>query len=544
MSLTFVRVILVPSGFVAFAITVSLGLFVYLQDPRRALNRFYAIFALSIGCWSIGSSLENVIVDERLALGVLRMCYLSASLLPTFFLHFTLTLTRRVSSHRHLLCGAYIASAAFALLTFTDLFVRRLRVINPWGFRISDPGPAYFVYVGFFGFCLAYGLWMMYRQGRRTEGGDERRRLQYILLSHVIAFLAGVEYFVRVFRIVDFPPVDDYILLVYFLVFAYAVVRHQLLDIRIVVRRSLVYSLLVACLTATYFAVVLISERWLRGLIGYHSLVATVFVSFLITIFFNPLRHWLQSFVDRALFKATPAELVAQREQLLAEVRKTEQLKAVATLAAGLAHEVKNPLAAIKTFTDFLESRYDDPEFRAKFTKIVGGEVERMNHIVQQLLDFAKPVPPKLTPVSVGRLLDETLSFLSQELVERRIEVDRVYRDAVPLAADPQQLKQVFLNLLLNSLEAMNGAGRLVLRTETQGTKTIVTITDNGCGIRHADHARLFQPFFTTKAKGTGLGLAVVRSIIEEHRGSITITSEPGQGTTVTLLLPHTESGA
>jgi signal transduction histidine kinase len=213
-------------------------------------------------------------------------------------------------------------------------------------------------------------------------------------------------------------------------------------------------------------------------------------------------------------------------------------MKAVATLAAGLAHEIKNPLASIKTFTEYLETRKDDPEFLAKFRKIVGGEVERINLIVQQLLEFAKPVPPKLAPVEVSRVVDETLEFLNQEIVERHVEVRRDYAPAGLVLADRQQLKQVFLNLFLNSLQAMNGAGRLQIQTQRRGADLAVTIADNGCGIESKHLPRLGEPFFTTKANGTGLGLAVVRGIIQEHGGKLRVESQPGQGTDVQLTLP------
>lgn len=310
------------------------------------------------------------------------------------------------------------------------------------------------------------------------------------------------------------------------------------MDIGFVGRRSVVYSVLAACITATYLVMVLIMEKWFQGFLGYRSVLATAVVAFLIAIFFNPLRNRIQAFVDRALFKATPAELAVQRDQLLTEVRKGEQQKAVATLAAGLAHEIKNPLASIKTFTDYLNTRYDDPAFRAKFKKIVGGEVERINLIVQQLLEFAKPVPPKLMPLEVSRLVDETLELLNSELVQRRVEVIRRYEARPQVLADPQQLKQVFLNLFLNSLDAMNGRGALELRTDVNGAECTVTVADSGVGIAPDALPHIFEPFFTTKSTGTGLGLAVVQGIVKEHGGRIHVESHPGQGTRVTLSLP------
>ncbi|MBI3321506.1 MAG: GAF domain-containing protein [Candidatus Omnitrophica bacterium] len=232
------------------------------------------------------------------------------------------------------------------------------------------------------------------------------------------------------------------------------------------------------------------------------------------------------------------AQLVTQHAQFLTELRKGEQQKAVATLAAGLAHEIKNPLAAIKTFTECLDTRYADSAFRAKFQKIVGGEVERINLIVQQLLEFAKPMPPKLMPLEIPRLVDETLEFLTSELLNRHVEVIRRYERRPLVLGDPKQLKQVFLNLFLNSLQAMNGQGRLEIRSAIQGAELAVTITDSGPGIAPKDLPHIFEPFFTTKPTGTGLGLAVVHGIITEHGGRIAVASQPGQGTSVTLSLP------
>jgi signal transduction histidine kinase len=334
------------------------------------------------------------------------------------------------------------------------------------------------------------------------------------------------------------PIPHDLLVPAFAAIVAVAIMRHQLLDIRVVLNKALVYSALVACITASYLVVVLVMERGFQGFFGYRSFVGTTLVAFLIALFFNPLRNALQALVDRALFAATPAELASQREQLLTEVRKGDQMKAVGTLAAGLAHEIKNPLSAIKTFTEHLDEHYQDPSFRAKFRKIVGSEVDRINLIVQQLLEFAKPVPPKLMPVQVTRIIEDTLAFLTNDLVQRHVEVQRRYADPGQVLADPQQLKQVFLNLMLNSLQAMNGRGQLSLATAREGSELVVTLRDNGNGIAAKDLPHIFEPFYTTKDGGTGLGLAVVQGIIREHGGRILVESEPGKGTTVTVSLP------
>ena len=532
-----VRLLFIPSGLISFVITCMLGVFIYRQNRHNPLNRFFAIFALSVGCWSVGSSLENLIQNETAALRALRLCYVSASFLPTFFLHFSIVLTNRRS--KYTLRLAYLASTIFAGLTFLPLFVQTLRRIEPYAFRISEPGPVYGAFVVFFSVCMTAGLWWIYLRLREVEG-NERRQLRYILLSHLIAVTAGAEYFTRVFRLIPFPPVDDYILVIYFLVFAYAILRHQLFDIRVAIQRSLVYSLLIACLTALYLVMILVMERWFQGFFGYRSLVATIIVAFMIAVGFNPLRHWLQAFVDRALWRATPPELAAQREQLLIEVRRSDQQKAVATLAAGLAHEIKNPLAAIKTFTDYLPEKHTDPAFIKTFHRIVSQELTKIYTIVQNLLTFAKPAPLRRDEIPLTALAQDTAALLQGDCLKTRVTVEVDVPEGLSIHGDQTQMKQVLLNLCLNSLEAMEGiGGRLRISAAAEGEQISLTVQDTGKGIKGKDLAQIFDPFFTTKATGTGLGLCVVQGIVQEHSGRIRVESCPGQGTMVKLVLPR-----
>jgi polar amino acid transport system substrate-binding protein len=216
----------------------------------------------------------------------------------------------------------------------------------------------------------------------------------------------------------------------------------------------------------------------------------------------------------------------------------SEKLKSVATLSAGLAHEIKNPLAAIKTFTDYLPRRFGDPVFREKFVRIVSREVEKINTLVQRLLDFAKPATPKIQPVEVGSVVQETVEFLHPMLSDRCIRVQTRCAPAGLVLADPSQLRQVLLNVLLNSLEAMESGGVVRIGAERQNGHVTIAVSDTGPGIPKADLSRVFDPFFTTKPHGTGLGLSVVHRIVSEHQGRVRILSEPGQGTTVQINLP------
>lgn len=222
-----------------------------------------------------------------------------------------------------------------------------------------------------------------------------------------------------------------------------------------------------------------------------------------------------------------------------------ERLAAAGQFATGMAHEIKNPLSAIKTFAEYLPEKYQDPAFRDKFFKIVQSEIDRINTIVKELLEFAKPAPLQLQPVHLSQLLDETLTLLSNKLLKQGIELHkRFHENGLMIQVDPKQLKQVILNLFLNSLEAMEGGGRIEVETLVRDDYLVLKVTDSGCGIADEHQHKLFDPFFTTKERGMGLGLAVVKGIIDRHGGSIYIRSRSGQGTTVEISLPSHSTAA
>lgn len=236
-------------------------------------------------------------------------------------------------------------------------------------------------------------------------------------------------------------------------------------------------------------------------------------------------------------------------EEILVKKETAEKLASLGTVAAGLAHEIKNPLVSIKTLAQLLPERFDDPEFRDHFATIAINEVDRIGHIVSDLLDFAKSTEPKVEPIEMGRFIGDILGMLSSQFTKKGISVKKILND--PLAviyADHSQIKQVLLNLFINSMEAMPHGGEIIVEVATdkgsaEGERVILKMTDTGSGIREEDRACLFEPFFTTKGTGTGLGLSICKRIIERHQGEISIESEYNKGTTVTLIFPVRGSG-
>jgi PAS domain S-box-containing protein len=238
--------------------------------------------------------------------------------------------------------------------------------------------------------------------------------------------------------------------------------------------------------------------------------------------------------------------------ELEAELRRSDRLAALGTLAAGLAHEIKNPLSSLQTFTRLISRKFNDQRFRETFERVVPRELDRINAIVERLLELARPHRLSLKPVHVPVLLERVLDLYTNQIDAKEITVQREYAPDLPaIQGDTEHLYQAFLNLVANALEAMNTGGRLTLRANwseakdwsplarrapTRGVK--IEIEDSGIGISLPAADRIFNPFFTTKETGTGLGLALTHKIIEDHGGTITFRSSPGVGTTFRLLLP------
>ncbi len=248
-----------------------------------------------------------------------------------------------------------------------------------------------------------------------------------------------------------------------------------------------------------------------------------------------------------ATAKARELEKANQEMKLLqAELVQAAKMSSLGQLAAGVAHELNNPLGSILLYSDLIleETPQDDP--RRQNLQKVARQAARCREIVRGLLDFARQPQARLSSVDVNALLSETMDVLRGQEMFHNVElVWQLQNDLPPLTADRAQLQQAFTNILLNAVEAMQGRGTLTVATaaEPGGKGVTVRFTDTGCGIPQEDHNRLFEPFFTTRETGTGLGLAVTYGIVERHGGSIEVRSEVGRGTTFVLHLRSMREG-
>ena len=235
---------------------------------------------------------------------------------------------------------------------------------------------------------------------------------------------------------------------------------------------------------------------------------------------------------------------LSEVRSLRKEIARSQRLASVGRLAAGVSHEIRNPLSSIKGFATYFKERYHDVPENQQISNLMIQEVDRLNRVVGQLHEFARPVTISKKSIMVGSFLEDSLKLIERQASEANIQIQTSFSPEIDkVFIDPDRINQVLLNLYLNAIESMENAGKLTVKlvkdVEKDGIE--IRVSDTGTGIGKDDLAHIFDPYFTTKVSGTGLGLAIVHNIIDAHNGEIKVESRLGQGTTVSIFLPDTK---
>lgn len=252
----------------------------------------------------------------------------------------------------------------------------------------------------------------------------------------------------------------------------------------------------------------------------------------------------LSTLANQAAIAVDNAGLYENLKQSQNIIRRADRLSSLGMLTAGLAHEIRNPLVAIRTFTQLLPERYADVEFRENFQAVALKEVDRICAMVNDLLSFARPSPPNIAAQNVNEIVDSIARILETEAKEKDVRIElRLESDLPSIAIDKEQIKQVLMNFVLNAIQAIDKGGAVALSTRLfakERSKRFVQIgvQDNGVGVAEKDLENIFNPFFTTKKEGNGLGLSISHQIVQEHGGYIVVESKLGEGSTFFINLP------
>jgi two-component system nitrogen regulation sensor histidine kinase GlnL len=680
--------------------TLSLlsGVFVYAKNRTSTVNKTWMVLNFSASLWSWSLFARELSADKATALFFVRLCYVGAMFVPPLFFHFASSLIKQPRGKSIL--GFYLLSLIFLGFVFTPLFIKDVRPILSFRYY-GIPGVLFPFFVVSFVSITGYSHYMLVKYLRESQG-RVRNQIRYLLFATVIGFLGGGSTFLPVFNIELFP-FGYYLISIYVAIISYAIVRHRLMDIDIVLKKGTTYALLLLLLFVPSFLLIIFIQRLFFNQINYLFSAAIFLILLLVALLFYRIKPETEKVVEQFLFKnrydyretlgtfskamvsildleslskriietitqtmgvekaslflwdegkggyslfesknvkmSPPATLLLKNDPLphylqkigeiiireeLAKgakipelngvvnkmsllesevsipliskgqlvgminlshkftkdiyshediellstlanqtavtienarlyedlkksksyIRRADRLASLGTLTAGLAHEIRNPLVAIKTLTQLLPERLDDEEFRDQFLKIAAGEVDRISSLVTELLEFARPSDPKLELEDINAILDGMILLVSTETKKKQIAIAKYYTsDLPPVQIDREQIKQVFLNILLNAIEATREGGEITVKTRSfmkpDGEPYVqVEFSDTGCGIPGEYLEDIFNPFFTTKSTGSGLGLSISNQIIQDHSGYINVESQLNKGSSFFINLP------
>jgi len=271
----------------------------------------------------------------------------------------------------------------------------------------------------------------------------------------------------------------------------------------------------------------------------YESIVKFQYLVFGLSIVIMGLIFVALLFIVRKAERIIDTRAKEQRD-LEYQLNQAERLAALGEMVAGVSHEIRNPLGIIQSTAELLGGMSDSDESKKKLSGVIVEESRRLDNIVTEFLDFARPPKPNFQECYLEEILNKNLYFLHPELDKRHISLrDDLNGRSLKLKADPQLLYRSFLNIFLNAIQSMENAGEMTVNVEEKKGYYIVCIKDTGKGISEENIGKIFDPFFSSKDKGSGLGLSIVKAIIESHKGSINIESKKDSGTKVIIELPR-----
>ena len=683
------------SPLVASVICLVLGIGIFLTNSKNIRNTLFLVFSLILSVWAYSCFIQSSFHEYRISALYDLILYSAGVFAPTVFLHLADKFTK--ISRKPLIVSSYIFSCILFVINLTPLF--RYGVIYLRGNRyVTDPNIGWYIYCVFFIAIVGIALYDLYDLIKKSTG---RIRLQsyYLLLSFLFLIIGGGSYFVLILTKISYPfdailnLMSSIALSVYEITIAYAIARYRFMDIRVVIKKGLVYAIVTGIISALYIAIISGAETAFRNMSYYNVLWLTIPSIILLAFIFAPLIDLVQNAVDKTVFKKqylanqvamkfsegikelmdidelskyitrsaikvfklkgaacfilnektrnyecrdargdlarfkasffvsddprvgyikdtkmtliadelpegeilnsmkedgisiyVPSISVKNENALLGfllasergedhifseediylldsfgsqsslsienslmyraqidEIEKTmggSRMSDLGEAAAGVAHEAKNALVSIYAVSQLLAEKMDDAAFLEKTKNMISSEVERMRILMEGVINYSDPIPLNIRSEKLKELLDETAILVRDIARGKGIALEINVDESAAVKADKNTMKQIFLNLFLNAIEAIVKDGKIMVSCHggSDGRLSII-FKDTGPGIPAGKLKKILEPFYTTKQQGTGLGLAIVKKSIESNGGTLEVESKAGDGASFVITL-------
>jgi len=571
----------------ALFLLVLLGFYVFVADPRSRANQTFAAFIAFLALWTT----KDLIFWNFHDAGVRPGWWVAASFIIALMMQFSLVVfawvfpeNARTPKRR----AAILFAPGLVLIPAGLLgFLWREATFDN-GIFVIDLAPLAYVFVGYVYFVFFYGasvLYYKYRKYKHTQRGQQVGAILWgLVITGILKTVANI--FLPYFGIYELLPYSAIFVLPGVVIYAYAISNFKLFSLQTALDQFRLFpitykiALLIASVAVASFAIFQIpivwwsfqegvtTEGWRRYLV--FSVVSALFPNLLLLLLVvrtisRPLQRitvaavqvtkgdygtevdlrksndeiglLADSFNEMSRKMASDIENLRQmNEQLM----RTDKLAAMGTLAAGVAHEVNNPLASISSLIQMMRSENGSPDLGEKL-ELIQTQIQRITRVTKDLTDFARVNPAAKTPVTVNDVIETALRLAEFDAAFQKLKITKSLGPGLPkILADADQLQQVVLNILLNARDAMPDGGELTVHTSLRGSEVIIQVSDTGTGIEACNAKHVFDPFFTTKpaGKGTGLGLAVCYGIVTAHGGRLEVRQNENSGATFIVTLP------
>jgi len=497
------------------AVSLTIALSILLKKKRSPALLSYAVLCLALFVYKLGDFLHGLFPVQPYWAWVEEFGLLLVSPALANFTRSTLTKQSFITGKTVLALACLTLAAALSL-------------IWPWQTALAESIPLY-LFAGTAAMCYAALLWSIIR----LSSGIERWRMVYVAIACAGALLLTFSDLLDAYGYPIAPLADIAIgVLIYFMLVI--LVHQDLPELYLIMARMFVVFLLTVFGTAAFF----LSIR-LFGKGMYPPFTTVLMAAFLIVIFIDPLKIILKKIFSR-LFSGEGKEILTSLYTVDGEAEKQKSVL-LEEMGTVLAHEIRNPLGSIKGAAQLLRSEAEDPD-RKKLLEIIIEESDRLNVVVSQFLSYARPFALTLAEENINKVVEKAISIIAMNHLADGVAIEKeLHQDLPAVMIDKEQIMQVILNIALNGIEAMPAGGRLIFRTtriDKEGREGVgISIRDTGRGMDKDEIRNIFKPFFTTKKRGIGVGLAVSSRIIKNHKGRIRVKSIPGQGSVFYITL-------
>jgi len=524
------------AGYAAgLALTLMMGLSVIVLQPRRREARLWALLSLWVSCWFLIRFLMCRAQTEVQAREIMRWAYIPIALINPTYYHFCLALVRRRITR--LVYAGYALAVGIGLLNaYSHLLVSGV-IEGRYSAFYERGGPFYWIELINYVVFPALGVSVLFT-ARRTADAFKKRQLDYMLAAAAIGFLCGLTTMPLVYRL-HIPPFAAPLVAIYPMVSTYAILRHQLLDIRIIIRRTLIYSILTAFFSALYVTVLVIGSHVLDRWMSSPSWLSSGAAAALVAILFHPFRVRLDRWVDRRFPRESLDPVLFQ--------------EATSTFA----HEVKRPLVNISLPAQLALMDLENLKTGAAPPLEVAESVARRLHFIieeshaagekiEAIRELSATTRPEHTPLDIRVIVGQVITTFSAQAEKEGVDlIVEQPEEGLFILGNQRQLEIALGNLVNNSLDALRGhqpaAREIIISVNAIGKQICLDIADSGPGIPIELTGRIFDPWFTTKgSKGMGIGLYIAQQILHRHGGTLeTKKRAPVSGSIFNMKLPR-----